>query len=69
MPSRLLVLATVLCLSSALFAQSDAPRRFQLYGGYSFLSNSLNGVTTRDSADSMPPWPSPPGAACASKST
>jgi hypothetical protein len=63
MPSRLLVLATVLCLSSALFAQSDAPRRFQLYGGYSFLSNSLNGVTGYhqglsgfDASLAVPPW-------------
>jgi hypothetical protein len=45
MPSRFLALVTLLCLTPAAFAQREAPARFQLYGGYSFLSNSLNGVT------------------------
>ena len=44
MPSRLLSLIAMLCLSSALHAQPDAPPKFQIYGGYSFFSNSLNGV-------------------------
>jgi hypothetical protein len=45
MPSRLLQLIALLCLSSALYAQSEAPARYQIYGGYTFLSNSLDGVT------------------------
>jgi hypothetical protein len=45
MPSRLFSLIAVLCLSPVLLAQSEAPARYQIYGGYSYLSNSLNGVT------------------------
>jgi hypothetical protein len=45
MPSRLFSLIALLCLSSALCAQTEAPPRYQIYGGYTFLSNSLNGVT------------------------
>lgn len=52
MPSRLLSLIAMFCLASMLHAQVEtpagsqlSPARFQLYGGYSFLSNSLNGVT------------------------
>jgi hypothetical protein len=45
MPSRLLAVVALLCLSSALHAQQESPSRYQLYGGYSLLSNSLNGVT------------------------
>jgi len=45
MPFRLIPLIALLCLSSALYAQSEAPARYQIYGGYSFLSNSLDGVT------------------------
>jgi hypothetical protein len=44
MPSRLLTLIALICLSSALHAQSEAPARYEIYGGYSYLSNSLNGV-------------------------
>jgi len=44
MPSRLFSMIILLCLPFALHAQSEAPPRYQLYGGYSFLSNSLNGV-------------------------
>lgn len=44
MPSRLLSLIALLCLTTLLHAQSKAPTGYQLYGGYSFLSNSLNGV-------------------------
>jgi hypothetical protein len=44
MPSRLVSLIALLCLSSALHAQSEAPARYQVYGGYSYLSNSINGV-------------------------
>lgn len=45
MPSRLLSVIALLCVASALHAQPEAPARFQIYGGYSYLSNSLNGVT------------------------
>jgi hypothetical protein len=44
MSSRFLSLIALLCLASALHAQVEKPTRFQLYGGYSYLSNSLNGV-------------------------
>src|ERR1035437_521302 len=45
MPSRLFSLIALLCLSSALHAQQEAPARYQIYGGYTYLSNSLDGVT------------------------
>jgi hypothetical protein len=45
MPTRLFSLIALLCLTPALHAQSQAPERYQIYGGYAFLSNSLNGVT------------------------
>ncbi len=44
MPFRLMMLITLVCLSSALWSQSEAPPHYQLYGGYTFLSNSINGV-------------------------
>ena len=44
MHSRLFPLLALLCLSTALCAQKQAPQQYQVYGGYSFLSNSLNGV-------------------------
>jgi hypothetical protein len=45
MPSRLTLLIALFCLScAALHAQSPPPPRFQIYGGYSYLSNTLNGV-------------------------
>jgi len=44
MPSRLGLLVALLCLSSGLYAQTEAPARYQIYGGYAFLSNTLNGV-------------------------
>jgi hypothetical protein len=37
-------LTLLLCLSTALFCQQEAPAHFEIYGGYSFLSNSFNGV-------------------------
>jgi hypothetical protein len=45
MPSRFFSLIALLCLSSSLYAQREAPPHFQIFGGYSYLSNSLNGVT------------------------
>jgi hypothetical protein len=44
MPSRLITLAAVLCLSSVLHAQSELSARNQVFAGYSFLSNTINGV-------------------------
>jgi hypothetical protein len=44
MPSRLFSLIALLCLSASLHAQTEKPVRYQIFGGYSFLSNSLNGV-------------------------
>ena len=51
MPSRLFSLIALLCLTATLQAQVQTqienakPDRVQIFGGYSFLSNSLNGVT------------------------
>jgi hypothetical protein len=70
MRSHLSVLIALLFLSPILYAQSDAPvhyqeapARYQIYGGYSFLSNSLNGVPGYvqglngfDVATGFPPW-------------
>jgi hypothetical protein len=44
MASRLLLPVALLCLSCTGYAQSDFAGRYQLYGGYTFLSNSFNGV-------------------------
>lgn len=44
MPSRLFSLIALLCLLPALHAQWEVQSRYQVYGGYSFLSNSINGV-------------------------
>ena len=63
MPSHLFSLIALLCLSSALHAQSQAPARYQIYVGYAFLSNSLNGVPGShqplngfDAAVAFPSW-------------
>lgn len=44
MPSRLFSLIALLCLAVTLQAQKEKPESYQIFGGYSFLSNSLNGV-------------------------
>lgn len=44
MPSRLFTLAAILCVAPALLGQSDASAHYQISGGYTFLSNSFNGV-------------------------
>ena len=42
---RLFALTALLCLSSALHAQSEPPpMHYTLFGGYSYFSNSINGV-------------------------
>lgn len=63
MPSRFSTLLAMLCLSASLHAQSQAPTRFQVYGGYSYLSNSLNGLSGAhhplngfDAAIAFPGW-------------
>jgi hypothetical protein len=63
MPSRLFSLIALLCLSSTLHAQSEAPARYQIYGGYTLLSNSFNGVPGAhqplngwDAAVAFPSW-------------
>jgi hypothetical protein len=45
MLSRLLSLIAVLCLSSVLQAQEEAPPPImQIYGGYNYISNGINGI-------------------------
>jgi len=63
MPSRLFALIAMLYLPTILYAQTEAPARFQISGGYSFLSNSLNGVPGSehplngwDAAIAFPSW-------------
>jgi hypothetical protein len=61
--TRLLGSIALFCLAAALHAQTAAPSRYQLFGGYSFLSNSLNGVSGShqpmngaEVAFAIPPW-------------
>jgi hypothetical protein len=63
MPTRILSLLALICLATALHAQSQAPARYQIYAGYSFLSNSLNGIPGShkplngwDAAMGFPAW-------------
>jgi hypothetical protein len=53
----------LLLAAAAVHAQTDFSSRYQLYGGYSFLSNSLNGVSGShqplngyEIAFAIPPW-------------
>jgi hypothetical protein len=39
----LFLLIFLICLPTNLRAQSEAPARYQIYGGYSYLSNTMNG--------------------------
>ncbi len=63
----LFALPTLFCAAVGLHAQTDAPSakppRFELYGGYAFLSNSPNGLPGErqalsgwDAAIAVPPW-------------
>ena len=63
MYSRLCWCIGFLFLTVTLHAQTDYSRRYQLFGGYSFLSNSLNGVSGSQQslngyeiAFAIPPW-------------
>ncbi len=64
---RLFSLFAMLCLAAAVHAQSEAASqvraRFQLYGGYAFLSNSPNGLPGSrqplngwNATITVPPW-------------
>jgi hypothetical protein len=55
--------ACLLLVAANLYSQTDFSSRYQLYGGYSFLSNSLNGVSGSEQplngyevAFAIPPW-------------
>ncbi len=61
--SRLCWCAGFLLIATTLRAQSDFSSRYQLFGGYSFLSNSINGVNGSQQplngyevAFAIPPW-------------
>ena len=41
---RLFPLPLLICISPALVAQEQAPSHHEIYAGYTFLSNSINGV-------------------------
>ncbi len=63
MKLRLRWFAGLLLVAAAVHAQTDFSSRYQLYGGYSFLSNSLNGVSGSQQplngyevAFAIPPW-------------
>lgn len=45
MSSRLLSLIALFCLAVPLCAQKQPPEKFQVFAGYSYISNSLNGVS------------------------
>lgn len=62
-PFRLLTLSAMLSLVPMLFGQSEATSHYQVYGGYTFLSNSFNGVPGSrqplngiDSSIAFAPW-------------
>lgn len=44
MPLRLPLLVLLIGSTAPLLAQSEAPVHYQIFGGYSYLSNSFNGV-------------------------
>jgi len=63
MPPRLFLLIAMLCFSPVLHTQPQARARYQIYGGYSLLSNSFNGVPGSrrplngwDGSVAFPPW-------------
>lgn len=60
---RLVCVVTLLLPGPLLHGQSSLASRYQLFGGYSYLSNSLNGVSGShqslngwDAAFAIPPW-------------
>ncbi len=61
--ARLAGSIALLCLAAVAQGQNSAPPRYQLYGGYTFLSNTLNGVSGShqpmngaEIAFAIPPW-------------
>lgn len=63
MPYRLVWCVALLFCAASLPAQTVSPPRYQFFGGYSFLSNSLNGVSGAhqllngyEAALAIPPW-------------
>jgi hypothetical protein len=63
MYSRLCWCVGFLFIATVLHAQTDFSKRYQLFGGYSFFSNSLNGVSGSQQplngyeiAFAIPPW-------------
>ncbi len=63
MSFRVLACLALSLLAADLHAQSDLSTRYQLFGGYSFLSNSINGVSGShqslngyEFAFAIPPW-------------
>ena len=63
MPARISSLIVLLSFSLSLFAQADPPTHYEIYGGYSLLSNSFNGVPGSrqvlngwDASIGFPPW-------------
>src|SRR5271166_6656741 len=63
MSSRVLGCCLLFLFAAGLHAQTDFSARYQLYGGYSFLSNSINGVSGShqplngyEVAFAIPPW-------------
>ena len=63
MSLRVFLFMVLLCVCSTLNAQSEAPPRYQIYGGYTWLSNSFNGIPGSehplngwDAAVGFPAW-------------
>jgi len=63
LPHRLIVLAALACFAPLVAGQSETSARYQLYGGYAYLSNSFNGVPGSrhslngwDSSIAFAPW-------------
>ena len=63
MSSRVLGCLLLVLLTAGVHAQTDFSARYQLYGGYSFLSNAINGVSGShqplngyEVALAIPPW-------------
>lgn len=63
MPFRLLLAIALVNMSSALHAQSEVSVRHQVYGGYSYFSNSFNAAPRSpqplngwDASFAFPPW-------------
>jgi hypothetical protein len=59
----LVPLMAVMCLPTSLRAQSEAKARYQIYGGYSWLSNTMNGfpgarqsLNGWDASTAFPAW-------------